>query len=144
MINYVLISSEQELGDYNPYADAEMCCYTCRMIPPPVWRNCCCPIHRNDRYEEARKNEQKNIKVNYQRYKYAFDDSHLQTTGTNIKRSNSMEILQIEPPITERDLKKAYKRMALKTHPDKCGNNDDFIKVNDAYNELLPCCVLSC
>lgn len=80
------------------------------------------------------------MKYSYNKYRYTFDDSHLQTTFTNIKRSNSMELLQLEPPITERDLKRAYKRMALKTHPDKCGNNDDFIKVNEAYNELLSVC----
>ena len=101
MINYVLINNvDDNLGDYNPYANAEMCPYTCRMIPPPVWRNCCCSIHRNDRYEYQRKHQYDNIKVNYERYKYAFDDSHLQTENTNMKRSNSMEILQIEPPIT--------------------------------------------
>ena len=139
MINYVLINNvDDNLGDYNPYANAEMCPYTCRMIPPYRRRNC--SIHRNDRYEYQRKHQYDNIKVNYEKYKYAFDDSHLQTENTNMKRSNSMEILQIEPPITEKDLKRAYKKMALKTHPDKCGNNEDFIKVNEAYNELLLVC----
>lgn len=137
MINYVLINSNDQLGDYNPYANAEMCPYTCCMVRPPVALNCRCSIHRNDRYEQTRKN---NMNYSYNKYRYTFDDSHLQTTFTNIKRSNSMELLQLEPPITERDLKRAYKRMALKTHPDKCGNNDDFIKVNEAYNELLSVC----
>jgi len=142
MINYILINSNDELGEYNPYANAEMCCYTCRMVPPPVWKNCRCSIHRNDREETQRKRY--TFTFDEQRYQYAFSDSHLQTDTTNMKRSNSMEILQIEPPITERDLKKAYKKMALKTHPDKCGTNEQFIKVNEAYNELLPCCVLTC
>lgn len=139
MVNYVLINNiDDNLEDYNPYADAEMCCYTCRMVRPPVAINCRCSIHRNNRYEYQRKT--KFSKSSYYECKYKFDDSHLQTDKTNFKRSNSMEILQIEPPITERDLKVAYKKMALKTHPDKCGNNEDFIKVNEAYNELLLMC----
>lgn len=139
MLDFILINNvDDNLGSVNPYANAEMCCYTCRMIPPPVWKNCRCSIHRNDREEYQRKNT--TFTFDEQRYKYAFSDSHLQTDTTNMKRSNSMEILQIEPPITEKDLKRAYKKMALKTHPDKCGSNEQFIKVNEAYNELLLIC----
>lgn len=139
MVNFILINNiDDKLGEVNPYANAEMCPYTCRMIPPPVWKNCRCNIHRNDREETQRKRY--TYTFDEQRYQYAFSDSHLQTDTTNMKRSNSMEILQIEPPITEKDLKRAYKKMALKTHPDKCGSNEQFIKVNEAYNELLLIC----
>jgi len=142
MLDYILINNiEDNLDDYNPYADAVMCPYTCRMVPPPVWKNCRCSIHRNDREEYHRKHKYDNFTFNEQRYKYAFSDSHLQTHRTNMKRSNSMEILQIEPPITERDLKKAYRKMSLKSHPDKSGgSNEQFIKVNEAYHELLLVC----
>jgi len=136
MVDYVLINTTEvdddnlgSVGEVNPYAYSEMCPYTCCMVPPPVWRNCRCSIHRNDR--DSRK----------YKYKYNFtEDLHSHTYKHNIKRSNSMEILQIEPPINERDLKTAYKKMALKTHPDKCGSNEQFIKVNEAYNELLMLC----
>ena len=57
-----------------------------------------------------------------------------------IKKSRSHEILQIEPPVTEDDIKKAYRRLCLIHHPDKGGSNDEFIKINEAYNELLVCC----
>ena len=52
-------------------------------------------------------------------------------------RSDSYEILQIEPPTTPEDLKKAYRKMSLKTHPDKGGSSDDFIKVKNAYEDIL-------
>ena len=81
MINYVLVNPEQVLGEYNPYANAEMCPYTCRMVPPPIALNCRCSIHTNDRYEQVRKN---NMKYSFNKPKYTFDDSHLQTTFTNI------------------------------------------------------------
>ena len=49
-------------------------------------------------------------------------------------------ILQIEPPIDESILKKQYHKLSLKYHPDKGGDSNDFIKLNDAYNKLLLVC----
>ena len=142
MLDFILINeSSDDLEEYSPYQNAEMCCYTCRKVPIPAWLNCRCSIHRNDREEYHRKKQYNKFTFDERRYKYAFGDSHLQTDKTNIKRSDSMEILQIEPPITELDLKKAYRKMSLKSHPDKSGgSNEQFIKVNEAYNELLPVC----
>lgn len=47
-----------------------------------------------------------------------------------------MELLGLRKPFTEDDLNKAYKRCALKYHPDKTGDNDMFCKVHNAYEEL--------
>jgi len=57
-----------------------------------------------------------------------------------LKKSSSHEILQIEPPVTEDDIKKAYRKLCLVHHPDKGGSNDEFIKINNAYNELVSVC----
>lgn len=57
-----------------------------------------------------------------------------------IKKSRSHEILQIEPPVSESDIKKAYRKLCLVHHPDKGGCNDEFIKINNAYNDLILCC----
>ena len=57
-----------------------------------------------------------------------------------LKKSNSHELLQIEPPVTEDDLKKAYHKMCLKFHPDKGGDAEKFIEIKNAYDELLLCC----
>ena len=57
-----------------------------------------------------------------------------------MKKSSSYEILQIEPPVSESDIKKAYRKLCLVHHPDKGGCNDEFIKINNAYNDLLLCC----
>ena len=56
-----------------------------------------------------------------------------------LKKSNSYEVLQIEPPVSEEDIKKAYHRLCLVHHPDKGGCNDEFIKINNAYQELVCC-----
>ena len=57
-----------------------------------------------------------------------------------LKRSSSHEILQIYPPVTEDQVRQAYKKMSLQTHPDKGGNPNDFIKVKEAYDQLRLCC----
>jgi len=55
-----------------------------------------------------------------------------------LKKSNSHEILQIEPPVTEEDIKKAYRKLCLVHHPDKeTGCHEKFIEINNAYKELL-------
>ena len=58
---------------------------------------------------------------------------------------SSYKILDIERSATDEDVKKAYRRMAMKYHPDKVGQLGDdfkeaadnkFKKVNEAYNKI--------
>tara|TARA_R110000803_G_scaffold196539_1_gene259837 strand:+ start:1874 stop:2074 length:201 start_codon:yes stop_codon:yes gene_type:complete len=56
-----------------------------------------------------------------------------------LRKSRSHELLQIEPPVTEDDIKKAYHKMCLVHHPDKGGDQQKFIEINEAYQELLVC-----
>ena len=101
--------------DENLYG-GEKCCYTGL---PIFMGSCDCFIHRNQ--------------------KQRFDK--VEPPVNTMKKSRSHEILQIEPPVTESDLKKAYRRLCLIHHPDRpTGNHDEFIKINEAYNELLVCC----
>ena len=56
-----------------------------------------------------------------------------------IRRSRSHEILLLEPPVNETDIKAAYHKLCLLHHPDKGGCAEKFIEINDAYNELICC-----
>jgi DnaJ family protein A protein 2 len=54
-----------------------------------------------------------------------------------IKDKEYYDILDINVNATDKEIKDAYKKKALTLHPDKGGNEDDFKKLNEAYNILL-------
>jgi DnaJ like chaperone protein len=58
---------------------------------------------------------------------------------------SSYKILEIQPTATDEDVKKAYRRMAMKYHPDKVSHlgeefrktaDEKFKKVNEAYDKI--------
>lgn len=49
----------------------------------------------------------------------------------------ALSLLGIVPPYSDDDVKRAYKRMALKTHPDVGGNHHDFIRLKEARDSAL-------
>ena len=53
---------------------------------------------------------------------------------------NDWKILGLVPPKTKEELKKKYRKLCLKHHPDKGGNSQDFIKITDSYNTLCSVC----
>lgn len=49
---------------------------------------------------------------------------------------NDYETLGIKPGASDEDIKAAYRKAAIQTHPDKGGDPEQFKKINDAYNNL--------
>jgi len=50
---------------------------------------------------------------------------------------NNYQILGLSKGSTQQEIKQAYRKLALKYHPDKGGDSDMFLKVKQAYDELL-------
>lgn len=104
--------------EYDPYlTNAERCEYS------GMWfrSQCSCSSHRRDRQ--------------YYSNNVTKDDF---CPFPHFVRSKSYDILQIEPPTNHENLRKAYRKMILKTHPDKFGGNSEaFIKVKNAYDDLV-------
>jgi DnaJ family protein A protein 2 len=46
------------------------------------------------------------------------------------------DLLQVEPSATAEDIKKAFRKLALKYHPDRGGDQEQFKKLNNAYEIL--------
>ena len=44
--------------------------------------------------------------------------------------------LGVNRDASQDDIKRSYKKLAMRHHPDRGGDNDTFAKINEAYNTL--------
>lgn len=84
---------------------------------------CKCRSHRRDR----------------EYYNTATNNTRQQSTSNNnnsdIQSLLEYSLLELIPPVTEHELKKAYHKKALHYHPDKTnGDSEMFLKIKDAYD----------
>lgn len=59
--------------------------------------------------------------------------------NTMSKKNNNKspwQVLGLEPGASQEEIKTAFKRLALSTHPDKGGSSASFAEINEAYNTL--------
>ena len=52
-------------------------------------------------------------------------------------RQKAIDKLGLTLPITEEDVKQAYRRRAQKAHPDHGGSAEEFIEIQTAFEEAL-------
>lgn len=50
---------------------------------------------------------------------------------------NNYDILGVSPKATKQEIRKAYHKMSMIYHPDVGGNSEQFIKIKNAYDELM-------
>lgn len=94
------------------------------------WCSKDCWINQRYKQDDNNNNYYEDDFMNYDNFKNTDD----------FKYKTEYDILQIEPPIDEHKLKKQYHKLSLKHHPDKGGDSNTFIKIKDAYNNLLLVC----
>ena len=108
----------------------------------PKCNKCGCPI-TSTRYcsRSCWINQRNNYKKQniYDEFVNIFDDIIIEKKEDFIYK-NECDILQIEPPLEETKIKKQYRKLALKYHPDKQGDPDMFIKIKSAYDTLISVC----
>lgn len=52
-------------------------------------------------------------------------------------REEALAVLGLKDPINDEEIKKEYRRLAMKNHPDRGGNTEKLQKINDALALLL-------
>jgi len=118
----------------NNYWDKEQYYPKCNKCGQPInsTRYCSrsCWIEQRNNYKKQ------NI---YDEFVNIFDDIIIEKKQDFIYK-NECDILQIEPPLEETKIKKQYRKLALKYHPDKQGDPDMFIKIKSAYDTLISVC----
>jgi hypothetical protein len=54
----------------------------------------------------------------------------------DLRDPNLLELLSLSPMATELEIKKRFRELAKKYHPDTGGDSEDFIKLMDTYGKL--------
>jgi len=129
-------NEESKDCEFNPYSYDGKCEYGGGYYSG----QCNCRSHRRDReyHYHGTRGEKTN---NYRRFFYSQtgesdEESHYRTEDLMIEYS----LLDLVPPVTLNELKRAYRKKALIYHPDKpTGDNDMFLKIKDAYDNLISC-----
>jgi len=57
--------------------------------------------------------------------------------GKISKPVSDFEVLGVNKEASEEEIKSAYRKLALKHHPDKGGNKKEFIKITESYNKCM-------
>ena len=86
--------------------------------------------YRHNRQRQQRQQRQQRTKSSRQHH----------TTSQSFVHHAYLQILGLTFPFTLQDLKRAYRKKALETHPDSGGTAEAFRSVHNAYQALLASC----
>ena len=98
---------------------------------------------QQDRHARQRQNyqerQQYQQRQQYQRQQKARSSRQHHSTGQTSVHQNYLQILGLTFPFTLQELKRAYRKRALETHPDSGGTAEAFRSVHTAYQTLANC-----
>ena len=89
-------------------------------------------------YQYDRQRQQYKQRQQYQQSQQSSRQRH--STGQTYAHQTYLKILGLTFPFTLQDLKRAYRKKALETHPDSGGTAEAFRSVHNAYQALLASC----
>tara|TARA_R110000796_G_scaffold72978_1_gene164529 strand:- start:162 stop:461 length:300 start_codon:yes stop_codon:yes gene_type:complete len=70
-------------------------------------------------------------------YKKRYREPYVETNYSYKTSCNDIHpVFKIKKSSSQEDFKEVYRQMILETHPDKGGSHEEFIKVQDAWEEL--------
>ena len=108
------------------------------------------PMKQPDPLPEYYKQEFKYQYSNFEREEYFYDDSNyfgnpFADEGDDFKSKreymqeeyDNYSVLGLKRSASDEDIKQAFREMALRTHPDKGGDPEEFRKVREAYECLI-------
>ena len=124
--------------NYNPYCPYQNIKYSKCKNGKDIFNNYCCNKCCQEKKlerEHLRKNFINNMFNNYNCYENNYyKNKKCEDVSINIDWKN----LCLIPPKTKKEIKKQYRLLCLKYHPDKAqGNHNRFIKITDSYNNLI-------
>jgi len=99
---------------------------------------------RKEEYEERKRQKEERNRYEqrdpfgYDPFGYdAFFFSMLSNMLSKIKPTSSFDVLGLPIDATKEDVNSAYRKLAMKHHPDKGGKHDKFIEITEAKNKCL-------
>jgi len=140
-----LSSSDEESG-FDPYDNTGKygqfgVCFRGVNISKSGW--CCIPCEK-DRMLKRRLDKQARDNIFFEQFTRSetFEQNYryVKKEEPILQITNDWKILGLIPPKTKKELKKRYRQLILKHHPDKGGNSEQFVKITDSYNTLCLVC----
>lgn len=94
---------------------------------------------RRKRWEHEERKRQERERIFERAYREYYKYYREQNTGRPIDRNmqNAIKLLGLEEDFTESDVKKAYRKLARKHHPDVGGLEENFKRLNKAYQYII-------
>lgn len=95
-------------------------------------------------YLKKEQNHEKDKRKRLEEKRHSYYQSHTNYRLTKSKRLNYYKILGLSPNVTDDDIKKRIKELAMQYHPDRYGNNTEeqkkglekFKEITEAYNYI--------